>query len=481
MWLSIRIALENWIYRCGDMKGFINILELIAVVLAVVIAMSVFFPGFLYSDKWTQAYLLLTGRDILVTIDRTGKLSNYSFSPNDLRQFFSQITPSTNIISWSEVEGTFKQLMVVECNCSADVQSRIASWFGNFTVNGRAISLHICPAGDLSNINSVSACYDPNNPKHTADVLVIWGYTNLTGYTSQLNQFLSNGNGIVEVANFTSIASVDSAQNSIFGLQFVNNNRNLAADYDYFARKPGNSTDVIYGPYKYFFGVPFPESTVAISTTTLNTEGGIPTCALNNTGKFNLNSSSYQFWICSSNSVYFDTDNNGTADTIVSPGQNFTINKAVFTLSSIDFPNRIGIKFNSPYTFNDFFSFQTPPSKDLGASWSNYYPLEVIPYDGTAKNILLNASVGGGQPDIPVVILNNTNGKAAWMADFTDNGNSDDSKNLFFSLVLWSSNKRSIAVLSPSLQVGFLTSYINVNDTDVFEVYRLGIGLGYPY
>jgi len=460
------------------MKGFVNILELIAVIIAVVVAMSVFFPGFLYSNKWNQANLLLNGRDLILTIDRIGNLYSYSFSENDLKQFFRNITPHSNIISWSEVEGTFKQKLIIACNCTTDIKARIDSWFGTFEVNGRTVSVQSC----LTNLDKIDPCNDLQNPKHTTDVLIIWGYKDLTPYSSTLNQFVNSGNGIVEVIDFNQSSWVDSVQNSLFGLQWVDNQHKQSADYDYFPRKPDNSSDVIYGPYKYFFHVPFPETTSVIPVQPIPTEGGISSCTVTNRGNFTINSTSYTFWICNSSAVYFDTNSNSNADTIVSSKQNFTINSTVYTLSYIDFPIRIGIKFNPPYTFDDFLAYQKPPSGPLGQAWGTYYAVELTPIDRNVKRILLNASVGqGSEPDIPVVILNNTNGKTAWMADFSDSGFSDDEKHLFFSLVLWAANKRPVAVLAPNLQVGYLTSYVNVNNTDVFEVYRLGLGLGYAY
>ncbi|MFH0711459.1 MAG: hypothetical protein V1944_02685, partial [Candidatus Aenigmatarchaeota archaeon] len=239
------------------MKGFVNILELIAVVIAVVVAMSAFFPGFLYSNKWTQANLLLNGRDMVLTIDRIGYLYNYSFSENDLKQFFRNITPSTNIISWSETEGTFKQKVIIACNCTADIKSKIDSWFGAFKVNGRTITVQTC----LTNLDRINTCNDVANPKHTSDILVIWGYKTLVPYSTTLNQFLNEGNGIIEVMDFNFTSWVDSVQNSLFGLDSTTITHQLAADYDYFPRKPGNSSDLIYGPWKHFYNLPFPEST----------------------------------------------------------------------------------------------------------------------------------------------------------------------------------------------------------------------------
>jgi hypothetical protein len=479
----MKTVLANWSWRFGDMKGFVSILELIAVVIAVVVAMSVFFPGFLYSNKWTQANLLLNSRDLLLTMDRTGYLYNYSFSEYNLKQFFRNITPSTNIISWSEVEGTFKQKVIIACNCTTEMKNKIESWLGpqhQFIVNGRKISVQICP---LNNLDNLYVCSDPVDTKHTTDVLVIWGYSNLVDKSPLLRQFLNEGNGIVEVVDFNSTSPIDDVQRKIFGIESISITRTLAADYDYFPRKPDNSSDIIYGPWKYFFNLPFPANTSIIPNQLIPTEAGLPACTVSNNGKFILNSTGYNFWICNSTHVYFATNDSkpNIANVIVSPKQDFVINKTNYTLDYIDFPNTIGIKFNRPFSFNDFFKIKPTVSNPVNP-WSDYYPYEIYPNDRNGRRILLNASVSNGrESDIPVVILNNTNGKTVWMSDFSDSGISDDEKHLFLSLVFWAANKRSVAVLAPNLQVGYLTSYINVNNTDMYEVYRLGLGLGYAY
>jgi hypothetical protein len=72
--------------------------------------------------------------------------------------------------------------------------------------------------------------------------------------------------------------------------------------------------------------------------------------------------------------------------------------------------------------------------------------------------------------------------RVAWIADFTDNDIiGDDHKLLLTSLLLWASNKKASAVLSSNLKIGYLTSYVNINNTDMFEVYKFNLGLGYPY
>jgi hypothetical protein len=52
------------------MKGQIPIFEAISAAIILLIALSVFFPGFFYESKWSEAFIILKSRDIIITIDR---------------------------------------------------------------------------------------------------------------------------------------------------------------------------------------------------------------------------------------------------------------------------------------------------------------------------------------------------------------------------------------------------------------------------
>lgn len=96
--------------------------------------------------------------------------------------------------------------------------------------------------------------------------------------------------------------------------------------------------------------------------------------------------------------------------------------------------------------------------------------------DNDANKILLK---NGNQP---VVVLNGTIGKTAWMAIPQNVG--DDHKELLLSLLLYAANKGPSGVLSPQLRklnIGYLTSYINTKNDDIFEIYKFNLGLGFPF
>ncbi len=69
----------------------------------------------------------------------------------------------------------------------------------------------------------------------------------------------------------------------------------------------------------------------------------------------------------------------------------------------------------------------------------------------------------------------------AWIADFSEDGFGDDEKMLLISLLLWSSNKQSAGSAVSNLRMGYLTSYVTINNVDMFEVYKFDLGLGSPF
>jgi hypothetical protein len=431
---------------------------MITVVIILFIAFSIFFPGFIYKTRWNEAYTVLLGRDTILTIDRLGKLYNYSFSAGNLQKYLDTALPinKTNLIGWSEVDGTVKGRLTIACNCTNDTISALTEWFYGLKFNGREIQVYI-PQSNLDVINQ------------PADILLIWGYKDLNPYRQSIRNFLAAEKGVVEIMDFSDVTQInnDSIQNETFGLK---GNINLSSEQksDSFVRKPANVNDISYETYKFFYHIPIPLKTIANQTPAIPSEMGTITCSNFTQGSMTFNKTSYKFWDCYfPQSVYFDTNNNSLADKEVLTGQSFNISNYNFTLNYIDSLQKIGVAFQYPFVFNDFGNYG-PTGMDI---------LNVEPRDGDQNKIILKSDGG-----YPVVILNrNQISRAAWIADFSEDGYGDDEKQLLTSLIFWASNKRAIGVLSTNIKTGFLTSYINTANQDIFEVYKFNLGLGYPF
>lgn len=442
-------------------RGFVSILEMIMIVVVLFVAFNILFPGFQYKSKWSESLLLLSGRDIILTVDRLGKLYEYSFNENALKNFLNEII-SLSIVPWSEVEGTMKTNLIIACNCTNEQMVNLNSWLNGLKFNGREVRSTIC----YTNLEAVNPCIQ------SSDVLLIWGYKDLTNYLNVLQDYLKNDNGIVEIMDLDSAAKIDDTQKKIFGLSWCNPLEIQGCGWgrtreDLFF-KPENASEIIYQSYKFFYHIPVvlkaPDSVFSVPV-----EGSTQPCPSTNVnqGNFTFRENTYKFWICNGQSVYFDTNNTDTADLIVRAKETFKIKDYNFYLSYIDDNSDIGVIFKPAYNFTDF----------LKDGNSKLYPVD----QNTRRILLSMGNYSNSDKPIPVVVLNGT--RTAWIADFTrdslDAG--DDHRQLLTSLILWASNKRTVGVLSPNVKIGYMTSYINVNNTDMYEVYKFGLGLGYPF
>jgi len=511
-------------------KGFVSILEMIIVMIALFITFSIFFPGFQYRSRWSDTLLLLKSRDLILTADRIGQLYDYSFSPTNLQTFLDTLIPTneTGIISWSEMEGTIKSSVWIACNCTNDQINDLTSWFRGLKINRREIGVLPC----YTNLEAINPCLS------SSDVLLIFGYKDLSDpvYLNTLKEYLKIGSGIVEITDLNSTMVLgDDVQEKIFGLGADSSDEAQTqegmSEYDVFRdevespiKRPINTTVFSYHPWKYFYHIPIPlfASSIAGTIPTDDPPLPSPSCTQLSTGSLGIqvkitnvggepvgSPNFYKFWICDSDKVYFDTDLTEQADVILTTGDNFGIvdyyNSSLFwnfTLSYIDRQEKIGVSFKPDYRFSDFITYweegecECPPEKPGKCpkgeaaglckgkkEWAGENANLLAPGDGDRSRILIQASnITKAYTPIPGVILNSTEiTRTAWIANFTADGVGDDERLLIISLLLWASNKRAVSVLSPGVKLGFKTSYVNSVNDDMFEVYKFNLGLGYPF
>lgn len=438
-------------------KAFVPILEMIIVILILVVAFSVFFPGFSYQSRWEQAFISLKGRDVVLTMDRINNLYKNSFDENSLRDFVDRTIPtaSTNLIHWSALEGSIKPKVTVACFCTNAQKNSLISWIGRLTVNGRDIDIDI---NSFSNLNII--------PK--SDVLLIWGDDDLTQYQTSLQNYLRAGKGIVEIRDLNQ-ATLNDAQKNIFGL---NSCTGISipcggGQADDFFIEPATASSTAYTGYKYFHHIPMTLWT--IDSSAIQLEGDLNACESDvSRGIFRIRERDYNFWICGGASVYFDTDGNGNADTKKSQtdaDKTFSIDGQKLLLNYIKGLERIGVSFLNGYRFVNFLQPNT-----------NLYPDD----EDVSRILLSNGNYDSTHP-IPVAIVKKLP-RTAWVADFgrVIDSVGDDHKLLLASLIIWASDNKHISGLG-NLRLGHLTSYINVVNEDMYEVYKFELGLGFPF
>lgn len=511
-------------------KSFVSFIEMVIVIIALFIAFSIFFPGFQYKSRWSDALLLSKNRDIILTADRIVQLYNYSFNSTNLQNFLdSLLVKEAGMIAWSETEGAIKSRLWIACNCTNDDLNNMMSWFKGLSINGREIEILPC----YTNLEAINPCLS------SSDILLIFGNKTLSSpvYLNTLSKYIKSGSGIVEVADWDpNTVLSNNVQKTIFGLGAeANPEQKGNSTYDEFRdevaspiKRPINATAISYQPWKYFYHIPIP-LLASTYTGSIPIEGlPAPSCTSMSNGSFAIQASikdvggqlvdspnSYKFWICDSSKVYFDTDLNDSADVVISAGEGFGIvdyyNRSLFwnfTMNYVDGQDKIGISFKPNYRFSDFITWhesecvcppdmpgkgkekkcqagEVPPGWCRGGkSWAGKATNLIGPGDGNWDRVFIQASnVTKNNNPIPGVILNTTSlvSRVAWIANFTSGGVGDDERLLFLSLLLWASNKRSNPILQPTLKIGFKTSYINSVNTDMFEVYKFNLGLGYPF
>ncbi|MCX6820774.1 MAG: hypothetical protein NT016_02400 [Candidatus Aenigmarchaeota archaeon] len=443
---------------CGR-KGIINVIELSLVVVTLFVSFSVFFPGNSYKDKWDDAYGTLKARDAALTLERTGNLHAYAYDSGQMDAFLTKLFTGSNAVVWHSISGGIAETTKVACNCTSIQVAQMNGWAGRTLLNKRNISMEFCRA----NLVASDECLA------NSDVLLIWGSVQPLGASSAaLIDYVSKGGGIVELKDFSQSSQVesDSVQTGIFGLRWGSLTTGQPTRTE-FSRTPRGESDIIYQPYKYFHHIP-------IMLNISKNGGAVTGCTYNPTGNgtLTLKGVSYEFDTCSPVSAWIDTDGTGGGDTMVSARQTVSVGGSSLLMSYVNGFNSISLSFQPGYQFGDILSF---------TSGSRVSPL-IQPRDGNNDRVLLQSVFASSATQPAAIIGSYGSGKTAWLPEFGKDSLDDSEKSLVMSMLLWAANKESA---SPSAQIanvgtGYVASYINVQNYDMFELYELNIGVGYP-
>lgn len=452
------------------MKGQISLIEAILSAVALFIAFNMIITTGEYQTGWKESLNLVEGRDILITVDRLGRMHDYAFSTSSFNsQFLDRIDAIKDAVRKVETQGALGNAVYVACDCTAEQISYLQSILNDVKFNTRSPSASVCG----TTLPTINTC---GSSAKYPDVLVIWRYDSLTSYVGVLTDFLNDGNGLIEIVDIQNSkvdgqgADDDEGQKTIFGLKSISEG-NFPSNQDELLQ-PLNSSQITYQSYKWFYHSPYGlTAPTTVSSVPVDTPPP-PSCLTVKEGNFRFQDTDHKFWICDGNSVYFDTDGTNKADLgPISKGQMFSIGISNFKLSYTDSVDKARVSFKPEYMFNDFIVKSNAHNK-------------LAPSNGDKNRVLLSMGYwdASREKQIAGVILNTIgSGRTAWIADFSRDGLSatnDDHKHLLVSMVLSLADKR---IRETFQQVGQITSYINVNNTDILEIYKVDLSIGKPF
>jgi hypothetical protein len=445
------------IVRIGS-KGLVNIIEFAIVIVTLFASFSIFFSGNTYSNRWEDAYSITRARDITLALDRIGRMHEYAYDKPKLDAFLANILPASDTIFWSTVTGGVKDNITVACNCTDSVVQTLQGWASGTVLNRRNLTISFCK----TNLNSDDCMSD-------ADVVLIWGYKRLASNLNSLSDFALRGGGVVEVMDFSYGGSGpnpiddDVVQTELFGLDYIST-QSEPMQYDAIARVPRNATDLLFQPVKHFYHIPLTLSTGAGGAMSISGCSYDPA----KKGFLSFNGSNYGFWVCNDTAALVDTDGDGTGDAMVNETSGMAVKGYNMTLNYVLSDHSIAVSFKPTYNFGDFATF--------GGGTITY----VLPSDRDSSRIFIQGYAQSGNK-YPVSILNRLgSGNLVWISDFSEGGYGDDEKALLLSTLVWASSRELVGASPPGLRASYVSSYMNVENYDMFEIYKFNLGVGYP-
>ena len=450
------------------MKGQVSIVEAIIASIALFVSFNMLLPDPEYQTKWGDANLLLNGRDILIASDRLDKLHDYVFSQNNFNTFLSKLNIFEDVIIKTDTQGAIKSTTYVACDCTDDQVTYLQSILSNVKFNKRNVNFIVCK----TTLPTISSC---TPGRKYPDALLIWGYRDLSVSIPTLVDFAKSSNGIIELADFDQTQASDATQQSVFGVKWISEGDFVTGPIQFL--KPQNASSNSYQQYKWFYHVPYNLTGFQDATTFQMDTGATIDCTGGKSGNFKFRNNNYRFWVCPDNKVYFDTDQpqNNAADTANVAGEKIPIGGYDFKLNYLESISEIRISFKPDYEFNDFLTIDNLHNK-------------IFPFTNDKTKVVMSMGYWDLTRERPVAaaIVNKfQNSQTIWFANYARNAITlsdlhnlgDDYKQLLASLIFSVTNKR----VSTTQQIGQTTSYINVNNTDILEMYRIDLSIGTPF
>ena len=198
------------------MKGFIRILEALVASIILLSSLSYFFKVRTSETGWDYALLEMRARDALAVLHTSGLLENFIRFNNvtGLEQTLSKLLPESVMFS-TEIEGLPKPMIRIGCNCSDEEIEELKTMLHINLSNDKIITF---------NSRNITFGYvkinlsDLRKKASEIDVLLFFGYRNLSPYRSSVENFLKQDKGIFAIADLNDTHLQDSYFASLFNL-----------------------------------------------------------------------------------------------------------------------------------------------------------------------------------------------------------------------------------------------------------------------
>jgi len=238
------------------MKGIARVLEAILASLIILGSLSYFLVAKVHESKWGYAILENELQDVLIALTKTGELIDF-IRKNDITGLHLELNallPKT-VMYRLEVIGLPKPVIRIGCNCSESELLKLRKMLHLereriIEFNGRNLSFGF-------------QLVDLSRPSEDIDLIVFFGYRNLSRYSWELESFLREDKGIVMIANLSDEDLNDAYLTGLFGLGYKAGD---PSSDNYFANTSNVST-ISYHISRLFADMP-----VRINTS-LNTQG----------------------------------------------------------------------------------------------------------------------------------------------------------------------------------------------------------------
>ncbi len=238
------------------MKGFVKILEAIIACIILLASLSYFFTFHTQQSGWFDTTLKLEAQDALTVLDKSGFIQDWIRENNESglkeKGKLDKMIHETADFAVG-VYGIPKSEIWIGCNCSETEKEELKKMLrpgtasgsdlergGAFLLNGRKIELMVKKV-NLDHLEGT-------------DVLIFFGYKDLTTHMAEINELLAQGGGIVAIANLTAGQTNDGIFNTIFNLSWNSGGSGSSNSVFNDITDPRN---VSYKIADYFVSVPF--------------------------------------------------------------------------------------------------------------------------------------------------------------------------------------------------------------------------------